>query len=285
MAYGNRILVTGGQGMLGSAIEEVFAKDFTCIFTDINEFDVRKYRKFIKDIPSPNYILHLAAETNLEFCESYPMYAYHTNTIGTFNMVEIAKQLDIPIIYMSTAGVFGNTKAEYFDENSTPDPINTYGRSKYYGEIAVQAYPKHWIFRISWAFGGGARDRKFVMKICKQLSAGKQFIEAIDSKSGSPSYTRDVAGIIYGFIKEEKPYGLYHIPTGSGTRYEVACEIVKLLNSITPIYKAKEEQFLEYIATRPKCEVLKSVKGVETRDWKEALKEYIDELVANKSIS
>ena len=68
-------------------------------------------------------------------------------------------------------------------------------------------------------------------------------------------------------------------------RYDVACEIVKILGSIIPVYKAKEKQFIEYTSTRPKCEVLKSINGVKVRDWKEALKEYLDELVVNKSIS
>ena len=188
-----KILVTGADGMLGEAIQKVFNKDEVCL-TDIKELDVRIP---IKEMcPKPDYIFHLAAETDLEYCETYPRHAYYTNTIGTFNMTALANSLDIPIIYISTAGVFGNAKAEYFDESSNPDPINTYGRSKYYGEIAVRTYPKHYIFRISWAFGGGTRDRKFVMKICKQISAGKTCIEAIDDKSGSPSYTRDVARVI-----------------------------------------------------------------------------------------
>ena len=271
--------------MLGSAIETVFKPEFTPIQTDIKEFDVRQYRKFIKDIPTPNYILHLAAETNLEFCETYPRHAYWTNTIGTFNMVEIARQLDIPIVYMSTAGVFGNTSEEYFDENSVPDPVNTYGRSKWYGETAVRAYPKHYIFRISWAFGGHQRDRKFVMMMYKQIRDGKQVIQTVNDRTGSPSYTKDVAGVMKQFLLEKKPYGTYHIPCGEASRWEVVEEMIKHLKTYWVDNNAvPASHFGDYSTTRPKCEVLRSVKGVKVRDWKESLGEYLDEITQVREV-
>ena len=273
-----KILVTGANGMLGLAIEKEFT-DYELLLTDKDEFDVTRRTKDIFDF-KPDYLFHLAAETNLELCETHPKFAYYTNTIGTMNMIQLAKSLDIPIVYISTAGVFSGR--EESDENSIPSPINIYGKSKYCGELVVRPYPKHYIFRMSWAFGGGSRDKKFVMKICKQISAGKSSIEAIDTHCGSPTYTKDVAEVIHSFIKEKKPYGLYHIPTGRATRYEVACEIVKILESMTPVYKAKEKQFIDYVAKRPKCEVLTSVKLVEVRNWKEALKEYLDKLCQEK---
>lgn len=277
-----RILVTGSNGMLGEAIEKIF-KGYNLVLTDLPEFDVRIPKRFHKLPPSPDYIIHLAAETDLEFCETYPKYAFHTNTIGTFNMVELAKQLDIPIVYMSTAGVFGRHSAPHYTEDTPPCPINMYGLSKYYGEIAVKAYPKHWIFRISWAFGGKSRDRKFVWKIIQQISSFKKDLYVIDDKSGSPSYTKDIATVIYNFIKEEKPYGTYHIPTGVATRYDVAKEIIKGLDTWYPeIHKVSSQKFVTYTTTRPKCEVLKSIKGVEVRDWREALKEYLDEITKSK---
>ncbi|KKM68626.1 hypothetical protein LCGC14_1459000 [marine sediment metagenome] len=284
-----RILVTGCDGMLGSAVEQVFS-DYKLIKTDIEELDVRGISMHSDKI---DYILHLAALTDLEYCENYPRHAYFTNTIGTMNMVELAKELDIPIVYISTAGVFGkeegklynNKQFRYYDENSKPSPINMYGLSKYYGELAVQAYPKHYIFRISWAFGGGSRDRKFVMKVIKQIRQGFKEIYAINDVSGSPSYTKDVAKVIKDFIDTKKPYGLYHIPSGVATRYDVAKEIVRLLGAPTKICAVKDSYFLDYTATRPKCEVLLSVKDVRVRHWRKSIEEYINELVADKSIS
>lgn len=273
-----KILVDGCNGMLGSAIEKVF-KDFIVIPTDIDEYDVRNPL----NTPKVDYILHLAALTDLEYCQNYPRNAYYTNTIGTINMMEEAKKQDIPIVYMSTAGVFGNTGASYFDEDSKPDPVNTYGRSKYYGELAIKGYPKHWIFRISWAFGGGARDRKFVMMMYKEILKQPKVIRSVQDTCGSPSYTVDVARVIKDTIVKNKPYGIYHIPCGEASRWQVVQEMIDYINM--PWIKNEgvpESYFGQYTAIRPKCEVLKSVKGVQVRDWKEALREYIDELLEEK---
>lgn len=284
MAYGNRCLITGSSGMLGESVEKVFAKEFTPILTDIEDFDVRKYRKFIKDIPSPNYIVHLAAETNLEFCENYPRHAYWTNTIGTFNMVEIARDLDIPIVYMSTAGVFGKTSREFFDETDVPDPVNTYGRSKWYGELPVRSYPKHYIFRISWAFGGGARDRKFVMMMYKQLLQQPDKVFSVEDMSGSPSYTKDVAEVIRQCLADKWRYGTYHIPCGEASRWEVVEEMKKIMKLLWVKNEGVPASYFgNYTSTRPKCEVLRSIHPeVKVRPWQEALREYIDEITAGK---
>lgn len=271
--------------MLGEAVQKIFPPDFHVIDTDIEEFDVRKYRKFTKDVPSPNYLVHLAAQTDLEFCENHPRHAYYTNTIGTFHMTEIAKQLDIPMVYMSTAGVFGKTSKNFFDESDNPDPVNTYGRSKYYGEWAVRTHPKHYIFRISWAFGGGARDRKFVMMMYKEILKQPDRIRSVEDTCGSPSYTRDVAKILKDFLLEKKPYGTYHIPCGEASRWEVVQEMIDYLHM--PWIKndgVPESYFGQYTATRPKCEVLKSIKGVKVRDWREALHEYLDEIAQKKNL-
>ena len=260
--------------MLGSAVEKGF-KGYEIIGTDKEEFDVRVHKNMLRHHRNPDYILHLAADTDLEFCETYPNHAYHTNTIGTIHMTELARSLDIPIIYISTAGVFGGDDRPYYDENSVPNPVNTYGRSKYYGELAVRAYEKHYIFRLSWAFGGGTRDRKFVWNICNQIWNRVTTLYAVNDKSGSPNYTHDVVKVIKEFI-EERPYGLYHIPTGECTRYDVAKEIVKILDVGVYVRSISSSDMPQYTTTRPKCEVLKSVKDVNVRGWKPALKEYLE---------
>ena len=130
---------------------------------DVSNFDA--VRGYITLLPEkPDYIFHLAAETDLEWCQKNPAQAYYVNSFGTSNVSLLAFRFDIPIVYMSTAGVFHGNKFTYFEDDKT-NAVNHYGRSKSLGEAFVSMLPKHYIFRMSWAMGGGPGvDIKFVEK-------------------------------------------------------------------------------------------------------------------------
>ena len=142
-----RILITGCGGMLGSSVYPHLSKNYIVKATDIdldeswlNYLDVRDLenaRKIAEEF-KPDIILHLAALTNLEYCESNPTEAHKTNFIGTKNIAQICKDLNIPMVYISTAGVFDGTSSEPYTEFHKPNPINVYGKSKYEGEKIVE---------------------------------------------------------------------------------------------------------------------------------------------------
>ena len=167
-----RILVTGANGMLGSSISRVF-QDHNLILTGSHELDIRNIKQVMSYAAKKlDLILHLAAETDLSRAEFNPSDAYIINHTGTQNMLELAKTLNIPIVYISTAMIFDGKKKSYTEEDKA-NPTNHYGRSKYYGEVTVQSYEKHYIVRSGWAMGGGPEiDKKFINKIFKQICAG-----------------------------------------------------------------------------------------------------------------
>ena len=277
-----KILVTGANGMFGEAVRKVF-KDDELHLTDIFTMDIRKVPISLEEFPfAPEYILHLAAETDLELCEMRPDHAYFTNTIGTFNMVRLAKIFNIPIVYMSTAGVFDGKYMRHYTEDDKPNPINVYGRSKYYGELAVQQYPKHYIFRMSWAMGGGPKlDKKFVNKIYQQIMAGIRPIYGIKDLLGSPTYTIDVARTIRKHLAAKTDYGIYHVAgRGQASRYDVAKAIVEIMRKTIAVIPVKKTYFSQsYPCPRANNEVLISVKPEQSlscmRDWRESLEEYL----------
>lgn len=278
-----KALVTGGFGMLGEAMQRVFV-GHELAFTDLYSLDVRNYYQVIDCIDSlpymPEYIFHLAAETNLELCEIRPDNAYMTNTIGTANIVKLAECLKIPIIYISTAGVFDGRLGRAYDEDDVPNPVNAYGRSKYYGEIIVRQYEKHYIFRMSWAMGGGPKlDKKFVNKIYAFIKRGDKTIYAIKDLYGSPTYMIDVALSIKNLLLGRIPYGTYHLAgKGSASRYDVAKAIVEILKEDIDVVAVGEDHFKKsYFCPRAKNETLetKSKWGIYMRDWRESLEQYL----------
>lgn len=280
-----KILVTGAKGMLGHAVKKAFAKD-SIIESDIGTIDVRFWsdaKVILKT--SPDMIIHLAAETDLNLCESDPHLAYMHNTVGTANMTEVARKLNIPIMYISTSTVFdGNQKTPYTEEDE-PNPINHYARSKYYGEMYLRTWHKHWTIRTGWLFGGGKHDHKFVKKMFIKLNTDHE-VYMLEGVYGCPTYTKDLAEMMSSFLAPLIPYGTYHCVNEyikTPTRYDVVTHMMEEMNKhdviIKPIRKDERKNFIKYPI--PDFEVIENKRlntmNIYMRHWKEALTEYMQE--------
>ena len=145
-----KIYIAGAGGMLGEAFYNVFKEKnkLKCTDIDLNEkwlsyLDFRDFESYKKDVLefNPDYLFHLGAHTSLEYCEKNIEDAYLTNTISVENATYIANLLDIPILYISTAGIFDGKKDSY-DDWSTPNPLGVYARTKYKAEIFVKENAK-----------------------------------------------------------------------------------------------------------------------------------------------
>jgi dTDP-4-dehydrorhamnose reductase len=295
MSENKKIYIAGCGGMLGEAFHKVFGASFElkCTDKDVNDdwlsyLDFRDFAAYRRDVTEfgPDYLFHLGAHTSLEYCEDNPDDAYQTNTLAVENAVHIANDLGIPLLYISTAGIFDGGQ-ETYDDWDQPNPLGHYARSKYMGEKYVeQNCRRHIVCRAGWMMGGGpAKDKKFVQKIMAQIKAGKTELFIVDDKLGTPTYTHDFASNVELLLKHEV-WGVYNMVCGGMTgRLEVATELVRLLGhersiKITPVgsdYFAKE-----YFASRPPSERL-ITKKLELRnlnimrDWRVCLKEYLED--------
>lgn len=288
-----KIFVAGANGMLGTTLQHITdTKDFLLVDKEISEnvswCDIRdlKYTSNLIKEYQPDIILNFAALVDLEYCEQDKDDCYLTNTIAAIHLFNLAKNLNIPYVFISTAGIFGNNKESYTEEDQ-PYPLSTYGKSKYFVEqlLLNQNYPKYWIFRAGWMMGGGPKkDKKFVNKIMKQIKLGAKELFVVDDKLGVPTYTKDFALSILRHIEEKLPYGLYNmVSKGEASRYETAVAINEYFNLGLTINKVDSDYFkTEYFAPRPYSEKLinKSLNDLEKnymRNWKECLHEYLNE--------
>lgn len=286
-----KILVFGGNGMLGTTLQKIHNneelvitdKEGTEIYCDIR--DLKSCNDIVEKY-NPDIILNFAALVDLEYCEKEKDDCYLTNTISAIHLFNLAKDRDIPYVFISTAGIFGNDK-EFYTEEDQPYPLSAYGKSKYYTEqiIQNQSYKKYWIFRAGWMMGGGPnKDKKFVNKIMKQINSGVKELFVVDDKLGVPTYTKDFASSIIKHVQEELPFGLYNmVSQGEASRYETAVEINQYLNLGLKINKVDSNHFKEeYFAPRPYSEKLinKSLNDLDRnymRNWKVCLHEYLNE--------
>ena len=289
-----KIYIAGSGGMLGEAFYSQFRNTYTlkCTDKDVNEewlsyLDFRDLDAYKKDVVAfkPDYLFHLGAYTDLEYCESNVEDTYLTNTISVENAVYIANELDIPLLYISTAGIFDGNK-DLYDDWDQPNPLGVYARSKFMGErFVIENAKRFLVCRAGWMMGAGPKkDKKFIQKLMKQLKDGRTELFIVDDKDGTPTFTHDFAKNVKALIEKEY-WGLYNMVCGGQTsRLEVANELLALLNlkDKIKINVVSSDYFKEiYFAERPACERLENrklnLRGINLmQDWKSALKEYIE---------
>jgi dTDP-4-dehydrorhamnose reductase len=294
-----KLLVTGAGGMLGSALipalieagHDPYPTDLSGVtsahgtFT-LDELDVRRPDDMARSLErvQPDLVMHLAAETDVDLCEVQPEYASDTNALGTRHVVRACEIAELPLVYISTAGVFDGRKSEPYTELDAAHPINVYGRSKLDGEEFVQSrLRRFFIVRAGWMVGGGVKDHKFVAKVIQQVQAGADTVYAVDDKFGTPTYAPDFARCLTRLMETEY-YGLYHMAClGQGTRYDVARIILEVLGRTdnVELVPVGSDFFQEtYPAPRPRSEMMHNLMlerlGRNTmRPWEVAIKEYL----------
>jgi len=298
LSDGKRIYMAGAGGMLGEAFHEVFAPRHTvrCTDKDVNAgwlspLDFRDFAAYRADVLSfgPDYLFHLGAYTDLEYCELNRDDTYATNTLAVENAVHIANELNIPLLYISTAGIYDGLK-ETYDDWDLPNPLGHYARSKYMGErFVAENCRQHLVCRAGWMMGGGPpKDKKFIQKLMKQLKGGATELFIVDDKLGTPTYTIDFARNV-DLLLSTGLWGVYNmVCPGVTSRLEVAQYLLKTvrLNREVTINAVSSDHFAkEYFAARPASERLLTTKldlrGLNImRDWRICLDEYLAERYA-----
>jgi len=288
-----KILVTGAAGMLGTSLlpvlencgHSVLGTDINFVSDSIRRLDVRNGGEMLAMAQDyrPDMLFHLAAETDLEICETQVDYAFEENFLGTQHACVVCRNLDIPLVYVSTAGVFDGTKDGPYTEFDRPNPINVYGQSKYQGErIVRETLPQHYIIRAGWMIGGGERDKKFVHKILDRLDHGAKTIHAVTDKIGTPTYAPAFSVVLEKLVRT-RCYGTYHLACkGRASRYEVAAKILETLGRNDINLKAVSSDFFstEFFAPRPRSEemrnyVLDLMSMNEMPHWTDSLETYL----------
>ena len=157
-----KILVTGATGSLGQELCPMLEREGWLFWaTNSKIFDITN-TKMVNEIinkVSLDFIIHLAAYTNIDLAETHKQEAFKVNHIGTKNLAKIAKKLDVPILYVSTDNVFDGKKDSPYKTSDHVNPLNVYGLSKLKGEEEIlKTCKKYYIIRTGWLYGKGSKN-------------------------------------------------------------------------------------------------------------------------------
>lgn len=278
-----KILVTGGNGQLGRAINLEYAgeKEVELINTDSNELDITNLEDvlaFCRE-KKPDVIINCAAHTGVDACESEWDKAYKINAIGPRNLAIAANELGAKIFQVSTDYVFdgsGSTPRTEFDE---PSPQSAYGKTKLEGEKFVSSLSqKYFIIRTAWLYGDG----KNFVKTMLRLSESNDTVRVVADQYGTPTSTKELAKMIH-YLEPTENYGLFHgTCEGSCCWADFTEEIFRLAGKTTKVERITTDQY-PTPAKRPAYSVLDNYMLRLTTDfvfadWKSAIKEYLENL-------
>ena len=274
-----KIWITGAEGHIGTALLDLLeGVEDQLLPTDIEEVDITKIDEVTQfvHVNRPDVVINCAGMTDVQECENNVDEAYRVNAIGVRNVALAANEVNAKVIQISTDDVFDKESRVPYNEFDNVHPRTIYGKSKEAGEkILTQLLNRFVIIRSSWIYGIG---RDFVDEVLRNVGQGKT-MEVPNNQYAAPTSAKELAKVIRYFIDNEE-YGLYHVVCpGSCSRYEFARTILVYSGNAgeLDLYPVVIED-----SARPTYSVLDNMMlrltGIEEpKDWKAALKEYLDE--------
>ena len=310
-----KVFVTGVAGQLGhDVMNELAARGETGIGSDLAgvysgiadgspvtfapyvSLDITDADAVKREIrsASPDVVIHCAAWTAVDAAEDEENRdkVMAINAGGTANIAAACKEIDCPMVYISTDYVFDGTGTDPWKPDCTDyKPLSMYGSSKLAGELAVkEALEKFFIVRIAWVFG---KNGKNFIRTMLNVGKNHDLLKVVNDQIGTPTYTLDLAVLLCDMIKTDK-YGYYHATNEGGyiSWYDFACEIFRQAAAL-----GHEEYDAEHLTVKPvttaEYGISKAARPFNSRldksklseagftrlpDWKDALSRYLREI-------
>jgi dTDP-4-dehydrorhamnose reductase len=284
-----KILLLGGSGQLGSELIghartlgiEITAPSHTAL-------DVTDPSALLAGIDeaAPEVVINATGDHVVPECDRTPERAFGTNAIAVKNMAEACALRDIEFVTLSTDYVFDGEKGTPYEEDDRPNPLQTYGVSKYAGELlARMAHPRTVVIRTCGLYGGenGSRAKggNFVLTVLRE-SEERALLEVSSEQIVNPTYAADLAAATLGLLAVPPSGGIYHLgSTGQCSWAEFAAAIVELADRpmrIVPVDQGARSGTMR----RPRFSALANLRGsaagVTLPHWKDGLGRYLRRL-------
>lgn len=278
-----KIIVTGCNGQLGRALNEVYAgsSEIECVNTDVAELDITNIdavMRLAREV-KPYAIVNCAAHTNVNACESQVDAAYRINAIGPRNLSIAAAETGAKLIQVSTDYVFPGDGVKPYTEFDAVGPQSVYGASKLAGENFVKDFARNYfIIRTAWLYGDGNNFVKTMLK----LAETNDTVSVVKDQVGTPTSAKELAKAI-AYLLPTDNYGVFHgTCEGDCSWADFAEEIFRLAGKDTKVKRITTEEF-PTPAKRPAYSILDNymlrlTTDFQFADWHDALVDYMNTL-------
>ena len=292
-----KILITGSNGQLGNELQKIVStgkaeigavseeiKNAEVFAMDVDILDItnlEQVKKVLNEV-KPDVVINCAAATNVDGCEANQDLAFKINSLGPRNLAMVAEELGAKIVQVSTDYVFSGVGETPLKESDLVAPVSVYGKTKLLGEEFVRDFSsKYYIVRTAWLYGYVGHNFVYTMM---KLGKDRDTLSVVNDQLGNPTHANDLAYHILKLIQTEE-YGVYHC-TGKGecSWFDFASEIMKLSGrncTVNPCTSEEYKSMYPNSADRPAYSsldnmMLRCTVGDEMRDWKDALKTFMD---------
>jgi dTDP-4-dehydrorhamnose reductase len=280
-------LITGANGQVGWELQRTLSTLGRIVAVDFRELDLGNagaVRAYVRDL-CPNVIVNAAAYTGVDQAEREEDLAYKLNAAAPRILAEEAKRLDAVFVSYSTDYVFDGAATEPYTEQSEPNPLGAYGRTKLAGDEAVAGLGGAFlVFRTSWVYG--ARGRNFYLTMLRLAAEGKP-IRVVGDQIGAPTWSRAIAEATAQVLARRNSSeslfesvaevsGIYNlVSAGQTSWFDFAREIFARAGTNTQVSSITTDQY-PTPARRPRYSVLSTEKlartfGIYMPHWKESL--------------
>jgi dTDP-4-dehydrorhamnose reductase len=277
------VVVLGAGGMLATALVDVLRdQGRNWVGLGVGDLDItmREHVNTVIQDLGPGIIINTASYTDVDGAESEAQLAFEINSVGAANVADAASQVNAAIVHISTDYVFNGSKDSPYLPNDDTNPINIYGASKLSGENLVREKTRqHMIIRTSWLFGPNGKN--FVSTMLA-LGRTRSTLDVVDDQTGSPTYTRHLAGAVLDLM-DRGVMGTYHLTnTEQCTWCIFAREIFRQSGMDVEVNPVPTEAFPRP-APRPlnsalDCSSAYELLGRPLPSWQTALNQYLEEI-------
>lgn len=282
-----KVLILGAGGTLGGALVKEFGRAGYQVFGwDKQEAEVTDFALLETKIFSakPDLLINAVAYNAVDAAENNvdeQKKAMLLNAEVPKQLAVLAEKLGAVFIHFSTDYVFDGTSKLGYAEDAMPAPASFYGQSKYAGEKNVaDSGANYYLVRLSRLFGDkGASEasKKSFVDIMRE-KINEPLVKVVNEEISSPTYAPDLAKFVHALWKKNMPYGIYHgANSGQCAWFEFAQEIFKILNKEVNLQPVPASEFPRQ-AKRPNFSVLLNTKMPPQRDWRDALREYLQKI-------
>ena len=250
-----RVLLTGGNGFIGSRFRETQHHRFEILATGKNELNILNRCK-VEDaliMFKPDYVIHAAAIALTDFCNENPDKCREINVTGAVNVAEACKKTGSKMIFLSTEQVFnGNSEPGPYNEEQTPVPDTIYGKNKLEAENLIKSIlDDYLILRFTWMFGIPERNKPVVANIfwntVESVLKGEQ-IKVPANEFRGLTYVNELMDQFDKIM--DLPTGTYHVGSNNGkSRYDIVCHILNrmgLENRIEELIIKDKEKYKDH---------------------------------------